>query len=119
VKVGDCVYFNGIGLGGQNKRCKAGVAYRELVSGSHFGWATRLPCLPSTSKGAPECAFFRAMTKDENDKRESLIRDAIDKALSSIAAGNCHICGSSIEPSRTVMRCKYASCGHRIGQVAK
>ena len=37
--------------------------------------------------------------------------------MTALAAGKCHICGADAEPSKVVGRCRYAACGHRIGQV--
>lgn len=120
---GDCIHFTGIGIpgtarGGHEKCCKAGVNYRAHVGGKDSGWATRLPCLPRQSKDAPPCPHFRAMTKAEDDARKAEFTAAIDKALAAIAAGKCHVCGAEAEPSKVVGRCRYAACGHRVGQVS-
>jgi len=39
-----CRHFTGA----QNKTCRAGLNYRELVSGDEIGWMARIPCLPES-----------------------------------------------------------------------
>jgi hypothetical protein len=56
-----CIHFSGI----QHTKCRAGVNIRELVGGSDFGWASRLPCLLSD---APYCTT-------PCDKRQMPTRD--------------------------------------------
>lgn len=119
---GDCIHFTGIGIkgdarGGHSRTCKAGVNYRAHVGGEELGWARRIPCLPQSAKEPVPCPHFRAMTRAEHDAREAEVRAAIDRALGAIAAGKCHVCGADAEPTQMVGRCRYAACGHRIGQV--
>jgi hypothetical protein len=59
-----CVHFRGI----QRDKCEAGVCLRELVGGSDFGWAARLPCIEQDRERANEivaCAEYRAPTAEE------------------------------------------------------
>lgn len=112
---GDCVHFNGI----QHDKCDAGVNYRKLAN-DVVGFGAHLPCLPRSSlRKLPlaECAQFCAMTKAQDEAREAEVKAAIDKAMAAIAAGKCHVCGAEAEPSKVIGRCRYAACGHRVGQV--
>lgn len=110
-----CRHFNGIGLGSSGKRCRADVDYRVLVGGPDFGWAARIPCLDKPS--SVECPSRILMTQDEHADEERRLNEAVDGFLARLDAGQCPTCGAGIEPSKTVGRCLYASCGHRVGQV--
>lgn len=111
-----CVHFTGI----QHDQCKAHVRYddvRDTDVRPH-----RLPCFRSdlfeTGEPAPVCTAQRFPTDAEVDAEVAEMNAELDRHLAQFAAGTCPICGGSIEPSRVVGRCKYASCGHRIGQVS-
>jgi hypothetical protein len=61
-EMGDCVHFTGV----YNTLCKAGVNVRQLVGGSDFGWATRLPCLAMDEKGCEvTCSSRKFTTREE------------------------------------------------------
>ena len=111
----ECRHFNGIGLGGQAKRCDAGVDYRALVGGPALGWACRIPCLDEPT--AVRCDRRELLTQAEHTERHAKMDAAVTAALARLGAGNCPTCGKTIEPSAVVGRCRYGACGHRIGQV--
>lgn len=105
-----CRHFNGI----QNKTCTAGVAY-DSVTGD--GGALRVfPCLDVGKGTSGSCALRSLLTQEEHTEQVREL-EAAAKALSATASGKCHVCGADAEPSRVVGRCKYAACGHRVGQV--
>lgn len=75
-----CTHFNGMGFYGQDdKRCDAGVCYRELRSTKKDAdgrYVKRLPCLPPLSEYAgtlpiAACEHFRAKTAEEVDAEEA------------------------------------------------
>jgi len=108
-----CRHFTGI----QNDCCKAGVAYSPLRDISGPGMA-RWPCLTIVGRGEAStvCPKRELMTTADWDAHEAEVSAAVDGALAKIAAGKCHVCGANAEPSRVTGRCRYAACGHRIGQ---
>ena len=109
-----CRYFNGI----QHKRCEAGAEYANLRRDR----ATRLPCidLPLDSDvPMASCELRSLFTYEEHEVRDREVNAIAAKAIADVASGKCHVCGADIEPSKVVGRCKYAACGHRIGQVAR
>jgi hypothetical protein len=109
-----CRHFNGI----QHDRCKAGVNYLDVRDESQPG-PYRWPCLTWADKAATtECSKRSLLTQVEHAEKEEQIVAAMAKADADIAAGKCHVCGAASEPSRIIGRCKYAACGHRVGQVA-
>lgn len=117
----ECRFFNGVGLD-HDKCCEAGVNYRALVGGPDHGWVRRIPCLEGT-KALPridpvDCSKRVLMTQEEHAQREKETREIIDEALAKMARGECPHCGKPSEPSKVVGRCRYAACGHRLGQVA-
>jgi hypothetical protein len=109
----ECRHFNGI----QHERCAAGVLYhsfdRRIVE---------LPCLPDSrihkDRSVANCPSISLLTQGELLGRYREHTALIDAFCKSIESGKCFECGTDIEPSRIVGRCKYAACGHRIGQVA-
>lgn len=108
-----CKHFNGV----QHNTCEAGVLYVDVEPKGH-----RLPCIPPfnercASLPAGECSSFVEMTDEElaEEKKERDVRVA--EVLGLLQEGKCFVCKAPIEPSRIVGRCKYASCGHRLGQV--
>jgi hypothetical protein len=108
-----CRHFTGI----QHKACAAGVPYVDVRDSSQPG-PYRWPCLDTGRGTGGECKSLALMTQEEHAAAEAELQAIVDKALADIASGKCHECGAPIEPSRIVGRCKYAACGHRVGQVA-
>jgi hypothetical protein len=108
-----CKHFTGI----QNDCCAVGVAYSPLRDISGPGMA-RWPCLTLVNRpeASTVCPRRELMTDADWGAHEGEVRAAIDSAFGKIAAGKCHVCGADAEPSRVVGRCRYAACGHRIGQ---
>ena len=43
--------------------------------------------------------------------------EAAENFIKKLANNMCPTCGEPIEPATVVGRCKYAACGHRVGQV--
>ncbi len=116
MRAGDCIHFTGI----QHACCEAGVRYKDVETFAPEGtpgMRLRLPCLPKPGVESPPCASFRAMTREEDEAREAKWRARLKEIGYLLAAGKCFICQAPIEPSKIVGRCKYASCGHRLGQV--
>lgn len=113
---GRCVHFTGL----LKDECRAGVRYVDVRDPDARPY--RLPCfredLFGTGHPAPTCTSQRFPTEEEAAAEEREHREAIDRALAANRAGKCHVCGADIEPSHVVGRCKYASCGHRVGQIA-
>jgi hypothetical protein len=111
-----CRHFNGI----QHDCCDAGVSYKSVRDGSAKG-PYRWPCNTVMDQGrgpaVTVCERRSLLTQDEHAQQETELRAAVDRALSAVAAGKCHVCGADAEPSTVVRRCRYAACGHRIGQV--
>ena len=109
-----CRHFNGI----QHDTCEAGVPYLSVRDDSAPG-PYRWPCL-DVGRGLAStiCPKQSLLTKEEKEEWERTIDGVIAKADADIAAGKCHVCGANTEPSKVVGRCRYAACGHRIGQVA-
>jgi len=77
----ECRQFNGI----INKKCLAGINYRELVGGPNFGWVLRLPCNHNRIAGYPPddemvtCGRFQQKTAEEIALREQQMREEIDR----------------------------------------
>ena len=115
-----CRHFNGI----QHKTCKAGVAYKDVELHADEHPRVRLPCadfaFANMDVRVPDtCPARSFLTQEEHAAREAELNAGVARALSALAAGKCHICGADVEPSKIVGRCKYAACGHRIGQVSE
>lgn len=109
-----CRHFNGI----QHKTCDVGVAYLSVRDSSQPG-PYRWPCVETGNDvAATVCPNRSLLTQQEHADFAAQIEAAWAKACAALEAGKCHICGAAIEPSTVVGRCKYAACGHRIGQVA-
>jgi hypothetical protein len=109
-----CRHFRGI----QNV-CMAGVdpkSVRDTGPPGPYRW----PCLTLIGRSRAEtvCPSRQLMTPEDFDAEEDEITAAVVRATKAIGAGHCPACGAKIEPSRIVGRCKYAACGHRLGQVA-
>jgi hypothetical protein len=109
LKLTTCKHFTGI----QHDTCAAGVEYEAVKDPARSGLA-RWPCLRNPALHCPKREF---PTQAEVDVSEAETEAAIAKLLADIAAGKCHVCGADAEPSQVVGRCRYAACGHRIGQV--
>lgn len=113
---GKCKHFTGT----INDQCAAGVEY-ATVRGPADERPYRIACFRDdqfkTGKPLPECSRRCWRTPEEVDAEVAESRAAIQKMLDDVAAGRCHVCGKPAEPSRISGRCKYAACGHRIGQV--
>lgn len=108
-----CRFFIGI----QHDLCEAGVKMSEMRDISQPGMA-RWPCLTVDAREATTvCPKRELMTKEDFDKEEADLRAAAERFVVAVAAGKCPECDAPIEPSVTTSRCKYASCGHRVGQV--
>lgn len=108
-----CVHFRGI----QNP-CGAGVALDTVKDTSGPG-PYRWPCLQLIGRPLcrTTCPARRLMTEAEQAAESATIDAAVKAAMASLTAGKCHECSAPIEPSKVVGRCRYASCGHRVGQV--
>lgn len=108
----ECRHFRGV----QNP-CGTGVDLKSVRDDS--GGPYRWPCLQlvGLSVCKTECASRSLLTAEELAERDRENDAAVTKALAQLSTGKCHECGAQIEPSQVVGRCKYASCGHRIGQV--
>jgi hypothetical protein len=107
-----CRHFRGI----QYSTCLAGVRYDSVRDTSAHPY--RLPCLDvGYGEPATVCALRDLLMQEEHTANERALRAAADMMMSAIAAGKCYVCGKSAEPSRIVGRCRYAACGHRVGQV--
>ena len=80
-----------------------------------------LPCYqPIGFEAIPgECAKRELMTAEEHAARAKEVADAIERFAAALSAGKCPQCGADIEPSTVVRRCRYAACGHRLGQAAR
>lgn len=114
-----CRHFNGI----QHKACKAGVVYKDVELHAEEHPRVRIPCADFAWLGVdvrtPDtCPARSFLTQEEHAALEAELDLAVDRALALNASGKCHVCEADIEPSKIVGRCKYAACGHRIGQVA-
>ncbi len=113
-----CRHFNGI----QHECCRAGVRYKDVEVTAEDHPRRRLPCaefsLPHAARVPDTCPVRSFLTQEEHAMHEREMHAAVDAMLAKTAAGKCHICNADIEPSKVVGRCKYAACGHRIGQVA-
>ena len=61
-----CVHFTGI----QQKKCQAGIVYRDLVGGPDFGWACKIPCTMAypDEKDRVECASRQTPTYEQAEK---------------------------------------------------
>lgn len=109
-----CRHFNGI----QHGKCEAGIVYlsvRDASGGGPYRW----PCLSPGGKepATTTCPQRSLLTQEEHAAWERRIEERWAELEAALVAGKCHVCGADIEPSRIVGRCKYASCGHRLGQV--
>jgi hypothetical protein len=109
-----CRHFNGV----QHDCCLAGVRYDDVRDDPGSG-PYRWPCLTLIGRPAATttCSERLLMTREDLDAEGRALDAAVGRALKATAEGKCHECGADIEPSRIVGRCKYAACGHRIGQV--
>lgn len=108
-----CRHFNGI----QHKTCLAGVRYEDVKEKKTSG-PSAWPCI-DTGHGCPDtCPQRSFLTQEEHAARDAEISGFIARVVAAHADGKCHVCGKDIEPSTIVGRCKYAACGHRLGQVA-
>jgi len=107
-----CRHFTGI----QHKTCAAGVAY-DLVRDVSESGPARWPCLETkTGRCVDNCPKRSLLSQEEHVEHYRQLDAAVDEMLAKVAAGKCHVCGADAEPSKIVGRCKYAACGHRIGQ---
>lgn len=113
-QVEECRHFTGI----QHPTCGAGVDYKAVRDASQPG-PYRWPCLTLIGRepATTTCGLRSLLTREEHAAREKEIEAICAKAAADVAAGRCHVCGGGIEPSRVVGRCRYAACGHRVGQV--
>ncbi len=83
----DCIHFSGI----QHERCKAGIHVRELVGGSDFGWAARLPCLGmDAAKCEVECPSRNLPNREEAEAIIDASDKMFDLALSVMRAAKQH-----------------------------
>lgn len=112
-----CRHFNGV----QHDCCKAGIRYKDVEVNQEERPRVRLPCadfgIPIALPLVDSCSQRSFLTQAEHEARRAEIDAAVDRMLAMSAAGKCHVCGADAEPSRIVGRCKYAACGHRLGQV--
>lgn len=110
-----CRHFNGV----QHDACDAGVRYESVRDPEGRPYAA-LPCLDvgHGSASASRCLHISLLTQDEHAARHQKLEAEVNRVLSDLRAGKCFVCGAPIEPSKIVGRCKYAACGHRIGQVS-
>ena len=107
-----CRHFNGI----QHTTCKVGVNYTDVRDPSMPG-PYRWPCLDGGRGAADTCSKRSLLTQEEHAEHEREMNAVVDRAMAAVAAGKCHVCGADAEPSKVVGRCRYAACGHRVGQV--
>jgi hypothetical protein len=109
-----CRFFIGI----QHELCEAGVKMSEMRDVSQPGMA-RWPCVTFDPDKAATivCPKRVLMTKEEHEAEVAMLYAAADRFATAVAAGKCPHCGADIEPSKIVGRCRYAACGHRVGQV--
>ena len=115
----ECRHFNGI----QHDCCRAGVRYKDVELHAEEHPRVRLPCKESAFAGVdvrvPDtCPKRSFLTQEEHAARTLEMNEAVNQMLTLTAAGKCHVCKVDIEPTKIVGRCKYAACGHRIGQVS-
>lgn len=108
-----CRHFNGI----QHTTCEAGVEYALVRDASQPG-PYRWPCLESHGVATTVCPERSLLTQEEHAAFEAEIEARWAEIASALEAGKCPVCEADVEPSRIVGRCKYAACGHRLGQVA-
>ena len=107
-----CIYFRGI----QNP-CEAGVPLESVKDTSQrpYQW----PCVQIA--GGPVCKTTCEkrvlMTPEQHAAEEREIAEAVAKYDASLKAGKCPECGKPVEPTSISGRCRYAACGHRLGQV--
>ena len=109
-----CRHFNGV----QHETCGAGVKLATVRYVPEKGMA-RWPCLQliGCAESPDICPQRSNLSPVELAEEDHAFDQAVTAAVASIAAGKCHECGAAIEPSRVVGRCRYAACGHRVGQV--
>ena len=112
--VSECKHFTGI----QNDCCKAGIEYSSVRDISGPGMA-RWPCLHMVNRdpATTVCPKRQDKSSEDWDREEAALSEALSRFDESIAAGKCAACGADAEPSRVIGRCRYAACGHRMGQV--
>lgn len=109
----NCRHFNGA----HRKVCDVGINYRD----EFFSRKLNLPCHHGPKFAGREmgtCGKCEYETQEDANARWQALIDAADAFERNITEGRCPVCGAPIEPSQIVCRCKYASCGHRLGQVA-
>lgn len=108
-----CKHFLGI-----QRPCEAGIdpaTVRDAANPGPYRWPCL--CLIGSKPASTICEKRELMTIEEHDAEEDMITAAVEAHCRKIDSGECPECGKPIEPSRIVGRCKYAACGHRIGQV--
>lgn len=114
-----CRHFNGI----QNPTCKASVSYADVRSPKELADMQIHPCLDlpmgARTRCPDTCPSRSWLTQEEHEAHERELKAAVQRLVSNLEAGICNTCGSSVEPSRVIGRCRYAACGHRIGQVSR
>jgi len=74
-RVATCVHFNGI----MNNCCRANIDYQQHTGGLVFGFASKLPCIPSDSEDVVPCDLFQARGREfveaqDRENKESLSR---------------------------------------------
>ena len=108
-----CRHFTGI----QHKACALGIVYDSVRDAS----GGRNPCLTliGTEPATMRCPHRSLLTQEEFAAQDAALMAAGEKLVASLEAGRCPSCGASIEPSTIVGRCRYASCGHRVGQTTE
>lgn len=88
MRKGTCKHFNGLGLGdrkGAERRCNAGVCYRNHVGGPDFGWGARIPCITDSTLGRPDqripCRKYEEPTDEEVATFDAQIQKDIERVV--------------------------------------
>ena len=83
-QAGTCRHFNGIGLRDDDKRCDAGVNYREHVGGPNLGWCLRMPCvrvggINRDPSEVVECDLYEEPSSEEIAESNAELQRLLDR----------------------------------------
>lgn len=84
-EMGTCIHFLGI----QHAECKVLVNIRELVGGSDFGWAVRIPCIIKDGS-AVVCDRRELRTREQAEAMVDEHKAQFERSMKAVTAAHAH-----------------------------